>query len=94
MFGFVTAFDWCSGGYDPFDGSQNGRSRHRATTPEAFGERMAEAALGPATGCQRRRQGCHPSDHGGSYGRPNYMDSHKNIIWKSIILPSVKEDTQ
>src|ERR1700722_9832323 len=36
MFGFVTAFDWCSGGYDPFDGSQNGRSRHRATTPEAF----------------------------------------------------------
>ena len=32
MFRFVTAFDWCSGGYDLSDGSQNGRSCHRAST--------------------------------------------------------------
>src|SRR5277367_681913 len=28
----MTAYDWCSEGYDLFDGSQNGRSCHRAAT--------------------------------------------------------------
>jgi hypothetical protein len=32
MFRFVTAFYWCSGGYDLFDDSQNGCSCHGAAT--------------------------------------------------------------
>src|SRR5271154_3152191 len=47
MFRFMTAFDWCSGGYDLFDGSQNGRSCHRATTLELW-IAIADAASGPA----------------------------------------------
>jgi hypothetical protein len=54
MFTFVTAFDWCNGGYDLFDGSQNGCSCHRAETLDS---NIADTASGPAQVCQLQRQG-------------------------------------
>ena len=95
----MTAFDLCSGGYDLFDDSE-WSLLSQGKYPEALDRSMAETLSGPAQVCQlRKARVTYPKDRGGSYCRPNDMDSHKNIpgggvrIWKSIILPSVKGDT-
>jgi len=100
MFTFVTAFDWCSGGYDLFNGPQNGCSCHRAETLDS---NIADTASGPAQVCQLQRQGL-------AIQKPRVRRKvtagqitwiHTRIflgggvrIWISIIIPpSVKEDT-
>src|SRR5271156_58388 len=100
MFRFMTAFDWCSGGYDLFDWLTEWSLLSQGNYPEALDSNMADTHV-RACAClsATKARVTHPGIAAEVTAGPNYMESHTNIsgggvrIWKSIILPSVKEDT-